>query len=96
MEYVALAIVVMAGLAWDVARRALKPVPVKRIEQVEAAQQALASDLHKTDKVIEELAVDWLRKFAQLEAAQAEKAKTLESKVATSVATMVPNRGYNR
>lgn len=96
MEYIALAIVVVAGLAWDIARRALKPVPVRRIEQVEAAQQALASDMHKTDKMVEELAFDWLKKFTQLEAAQADKTKTLESKVATTVATMVPNRGYNR
>lgn len=96
MEYIAIALVIVAALAWDIARRALKPVSVKRIEQVEAAQTALASDMHKTDKMVESLARDWLQKFTQLEAAQATKAREMESKVATSVATMVPQRGYNR
>lgn len=96
MEYIAIALIVVAGLAWDIARRALKPVSVKRIEQVEAAQTALANDMHKTDKMVESLARDWLTKFTQLEAAQATKSKELENKVATSVATMVPMKGYNR
>lgn len=89
MEAVAIAIVAVAVLAWDVARRYFKSPSVTQLE-------AIAADLVKTDKVVKELALDWLKKFEQLEVAQKQKGEQLEKKVATSVATMVPSKGYNR
>lgn len=94
MEALAVAIAIVAGLAWDIARRALKPVPIARIEQVEKNQQALASDLHKTDKVAEELAKDWRAKFDQLDAQLSKLQKEVSGKPALPAPPQL--RGYNR
>jgi Tfp pilus assembly protein PilE len=89
MTALSIALVIVAVLAWDIARRYLQSPSMAKLEAVEA-------ELVKTDKVVKELALDWRAKFSQLEAAQKDKTRELENKVATSVATLVPTKGYNR
>jgi len=111
----AAALVLVAVMAWDIARRALalRPTPsteAARIAQLEQNVQHIALDaaaalntanataetVMQTDKCVQNLAMDWLAKFQQIEASQKKLDKEVPNKVAATLATAMPARGYNR
>jgi len=57
---------------------------------------AAAETVLQTDKCMQNLAEDWLAKFKQVEAAQLKLDKEVPNKVAATLATAMPARGYNR
>jgi hypothetical protein len=57
---------------------------------------ATAEVVTQTDKVMKNLAEDWLAKFKQVEAAQKKLDQDVPNKVAATLATAMPARGYNR
>jgi len=57
---------------------------------------AAAETVMQTDKVMKNLAEDWLAKFRQVEDAQKKLDKDVPHKVAATLATAMPSRGYNR
>lgn len=100
---IAAAVVLVAVMAWDIARRHINArtetviaTDDVRVEQLERNHEQLAADLVKTDKVMKELAVDWRAKFEQLEGSLGKTGKELESKVVATLATQLPSKGYNR
>jgi hypothetical protein len=95
MIELSVALVFLGLLAWDIARRAVKPAPLKRLEQAETNLQEVAADLGQTDLAMKGLAEDWRAKFKQLEDAQKEFETKLTTKLGGTIASL-PSKGYNR
>lgn len=105
MIELSIAIVLVAAMAWDIARRAIaaRPAPdALRIVQAEHNQEQIAVDLlalrdelAKTDKVVENISREWLQRFAELEARLPKLEKDVMQKVGGTLANL-PSKGYNR
>lgn len=106
---IAVALVVVSALAWDIARRYLQPRDAAQYTQLKENQQDIAVDilavrdqvnatnaeLLKTDKVVENLAKEWLARFEQLESSTSKVETDVLNKVGGAIAQL-PRKGYNR
>lgn len=106
MTELAIALVILGVLAWDIARRKLRGIAIEkydaRLTQIESNVQEVAIDVlraqqtaDKNAKVTEALGVDWLKRFAQVEDSVAKREKDLTAKVGGAIASL-PSKGYNR